>query len=50
VLLAMGIPHEWALGGLRVTLGYHTTDAEIEYVLETLPKCVERVRAAQLEY
>lgn len=50
VLLAMGIPHDWALGGLRVTLGYHTTEAEIDYVLETLPKCVERVRAAQLEY
>ena len=50
VLLALNIPREWALGGLRVTLGYHTTDAEIDYVLETLPKCVERVRAAHLEY
>jgi cysteine desulfurase len=50
VLLAMGIPHEWALGGLRITLGYHTTGEEIDYVLDTLPKCVERVRAAQLDY
>lgn len=50
VLVAMGIPREWALGGLRVTLGYHTTDEEIDYVLETLPRCVQQVRAAQLEY
>jgi cysteine desulfurase len=50
VLLAMGIPREWALGGLRITLGYHTTDEEIDAVIETLPTCVERVRAAQLEY
>jgi cysteine desulfurase len=50
VLLAMGIPREWALGGLRISLGYHTTDAEIDQVLETLPMCVERVRKASLEY
>jgi cysteine desulfurase len=49
VLLAMGIPREWALGGLRVSLGYHTTDDEIEYVIETLPRCVEQVRRAMSE-
>jgi cysteine desulfurase len=49
VLLAMGIPREWALGGLRISLGYHTTDAEIDQVLEVLPMCVERVRKAYLE-
>jgi cysteine desulfurase len=49
VLLAMGIPREWALGGLRISLGYHTTDTEIDQVLETLPMCVERVRKAYLE-
>ncbi len=45
-LLAMGIPREWALGGLRISLGYHTTADEIEYVIETLPRCVEQVRRA----
>ena len=50
VLLAMGIPREWALGGLRVSLGYHTTDAEIDRVLEVLPMCVERVSRSALEY
>lgn len=46
VLLAMGIPTEWALGGLRITLGYGTTAAEIDTVLDTLPACVARVRAS----
>ncbi len=46
VLTAMGIAREWALGGLRITLGYDTTDAHIDAVLELLPRCVARVRAA----
>ncbi len=46
VLLAMGVPREWALGGLRVSLGYHTTEEEIDYVIERLPRCVEQVRRA----
>lgn len=50
VLMAMGIPRDWALGGLRITLGYHTTEAEIDYVIETLPRCVRRVRAAAAEF
>ncbi len=50
VLVAMGIPREWALGGLRITLGYHTTEEEIDAVLDVLPRCVARVRAASLEF
>ena len=50
VLLAMGIPAEWALGGLRITLGYHTTQAEIDTVIATLPRCVEQVRKVALEF
>lgn len=50
VLVAMGIPREWALGGLRISLGYHTTDSEIDRVLDVLPKCVERVRRANYEF
>lgn len=50
VLTAMGIPREWALGGLRLSLGYHTTDEEIAEVLRVLPRCVERVRAAALAF
>ena len=46
VLVAMGVPREWALGGLRVTLGYGTTQADVDAFLAVLPKCVERVRKA----
>lgn len=44
VLLACGIPHEVAHGSLRLTLGEETTEEEIEYVLETVPKVVQRLR------
>lgn len=50
VLVAMGIPREWALGGLRITLGYHTTADDVERTLATLPMCVERVRQAALDF
>ncbi len=44
VLLAMGLPHETAHGSLRLTLGDDTTEDEVDYVLEVLPKIVERLR------
>lgn len=49
VLLAMGVPREWALGGLRITLGYHTTSEDIDAVIDALPRCVQQVRAAAAE-
>ncbi|HHW08127.1 MAG TPA: cysteine desulfurase NifS [Clostridia bacterium] len=44
VLLAMGIPHEIAHGSLRMTLGRDNTEEDVDYVLEQLPKIVERLR------
>jgi cysteine desulfurase len=44
VLTAMGVPTEWALGALRFSLGRSTSDADIDYVLDVLPACVERLR------
>lgn len=44
VLTAMGIPAEIAHGSLRLTLGKDTTDADINYVLKTLPGIIERLR------
>ncbi len=49
VLLAMGVPREWALGGLRISLGYHTTAEDIDAVLDILPVCVARARRAALD-
>ncbi len=45
VLLALGLTHEVAHGSLRLSLGHDTTDADIDYILEVLPKVVDRLRA-----
>lgn len=45
VLLAMGVPKERALGSLRLTLGASTTDADVDLVLEVLPRAVARLLA-----
>ncbi len=44
VLLAMGLTHEVAHGSLRMTLCDETTEEDIDYVLEVLPKVAERLR------
>ncbi|HWQ43878.1 MAG TPA: cysteine desulfurase NifS [Desulfosporosinus sp.] len=44
VLLAMGMIHEIAHGSLRFTLGRQNTEEEIDYVLEQLPKIIDRLR------
>ena len=44
VLVAMGVPLDWAMGSVRATLGRLNTDADIDYVLVVLPPLVERIR------
>ena len=44
VLRAMGIPAETCHASLRFTLGKFTTDKEIDWVIEVMPKIVERLR------
>lgn len=45
VLLAMGLSHEVAHGSLRLSLGRQNTDEDIDFVLQELPKIVDRLRA-----
>ncbi len=45
VLLALGLKPEEAHGSLRLTLGRINTEEDIDYVLETIPQIVERLRA-----
>ncbi|MBM5789771.1 aminotransferase class V-fold PLP-dependent enzyme [Candidatus Parcubacteria bacterium] len=45
VILALGMPYEVAHGSLRFTLGHTTTKEDIDYVLETLPPLVEKLRS-----
>ncbi|MDR1482147.1 MAG: cysteine desulfurase NifS [Synergistaceae bacterium] len=44
VLLAMGLDHATAHGSLRLTLGKDTSEEDIDYVLDTLPRVVETLR------
>lgn len=44
VLLAIGLPHEIAHGSLRLSLGSDTTQQDIDYLIETIPPMVERLR------
>ncbi|MBK9031912.1 MAG: cysteine desulfurase [Myxococcales bacterium] len=46
VLLALGLDPEAARGGLRLSLGPSTTDAEVDAVAALLPTLVARARAA----
>ena len=44
VLLALGLPHEVAHGSLRLSIGEYNNEVEIDHILETVPKVVERLR------
>ncbi|AWB10431.1 cysteine desulfurase [Thermodesulfobium acidiphilum] len=45
VLLSIGLPHEVAHGSIRMTLGLNTKEKDVDYVLEVLPKIVEKRRS-----
>jgi len=44
VLLATGLPVEISHGSLRLTLGDANTEADVDVVLEVLPKVVTKLR------
>lgn len=45
VMNAIGLSREWGLGSLRVTLGVHTTSADVNSFLSVLPELVQKARA-----
>jgi cysteine desulfurase len=45
VLLAIGLKHEVAHGSLRFSLSELNTDEDIDYILEVLPKIIDRLRS-----
>lgn len=45
VLRAMGLPYTTLHGSIRFSLSRHTTEAEVDRVLEVMPGIVERLRA-----
>ena len=44
VMAAIGLPPQWGLGSLRVTLGKDSTAAQVEAFLDVLPELVEKAR------
>lgn len=44
VLIAMGYPHEIAQGSILFTFGIENNPEDVEYVLETMPPIVDRLR------
>jgi len=44
VLIAMGLSHEIAQGSILFTLGIDNTTEDIDYVLEVMPRIVDRLR------
>lgn len=45
VLLAIGLPHEIAHGSLRLSFSEQNTEEDVDYILEVLPKIVDRLRS-----
>ena len=49
VLMAIGLDREVAQGSLRITVGRDTTDADVDRLLEVLPRVVARIRSVSGE-
>jgi cysteine desulfurase len=46
VLVAMGVPLDWAMGAVRHSLGRSTTAEDIDYVIESVEPIVRKLRAS----
>jgi len=46
VLVAMGVPLDWAMGAVRHSLGRSTTAEDVDYVIESVEPTVRKLRAA----
>ena len=46
VLVAMGLPLDWAMGAVRSSLGRSTTAEDIDYVIESIEPLVRKLRQA----
>src|SRR5216683_7561940 len=50
VLMALGLAPEDARATLRLSLGYQTTEDEVDFALETIPPVIERLRQLSPTY
>ena len=44
VMLSLGLSHEIAHGSVRFSISDETTEQDIDYILEVMPKIVNRLR------
>ena len=44
MLAAMGVDRDAAVGSLRLSLGFASTDAEVDHALAVVPAAVARLR------
>lgn len=47
MLEAMEVPGEWIDGAIRVSLGFETTDGDIDAFLTALPQAVSQLKKNQ---
>jgi cysteine desulfurase len=45
VLVAMGVPLDWAMGSVRCSLGRGTTAEDVDYVIESVAPLVAKLRS-----
>ena len=50
VILATGLPVEWAHGSVRISMGRENTMEDVEYVLDVLPGVIEKIRDMSTVY
>ena len=50
VLRAIGVPVERAHGSIRISMGRQTAAADVDYVLDRLPKVIDKVRSMSTVY
>lgn len=50
VLLAIGVPHEIAHGSIRFSVGEDTTEEDVDYVIDKMPKIIDGLRAMSPMY
>ena len=48
VLQAMNVPYRDAMGAIRFSLGRYNTEAEVDFVLENLPKIIDELKSMSL--
>ncbi|MGB9867006.1 MAG: cysteine desulfurase family protein [Bacillota bacterium] len=45
VLVSMGLPQRDVEGSIRISMGWNTTEGEVEYACQVVASCVEKLRA-----